>query len=152
MGFKIIDPTAGHFAPRGRKALENTVRMRPVAKLGSVRFTISNDLLSAYQLAPGDKVNVMLGTDEDHGCLVILKTSAGDPKGYSIYSPGVKAKVASFNITSSKVYGLSLKEPVDLIVNKSASRGLMVTIPASVLSPLRTKSANGAAAVTHQIA
>jgi len=135
MGFKIIDPSEGRggLAGRGRKPLSNVVRVGCVGnKKSALRFTISGDICKQYDLQNGSKINISIGTDEDHGSIYISKTTATDPMGYSVFRGGVKAIALSFVIHASKVYGINIQSPADCIVSRD-KRGFLATLPASCL-------------------
>jgi hypothetical protein len=134
MGFQIIDPSAGRIgATKGRSALKNIIRFRPTGEgKKALRFTISEDLLAPHNISRGDKINLMIGYDEDYGSIFIAKTTKTDPMGYSVFSVGVKSRALSFTIHASKVYGISVSSPVDCLV-KQSERGITATIPLSAL-------------------
>lgn len=130
MGFNLIDPNEGNFGHgQGRKPLENIVRVN-VGKTGVARITISQDICNEYGLKAGDRLNVLLGTDEDYGSFCLAPTSLSDTKGYSIFSGGPKARALAISLKANKLY--NVVGTFDCIVTRT-KRAVVASIPASAL-------------------
>lgn len=129
MGFNLLDPNEGRAEFVGRKPLQNTIRVG-VGKTNVATVTISRDICNEYGLQAGDRVNVLLGTDEDRGTFCISPTALSDDKGYKLYKASPASVALSFSVKAKKLYGVSGRFECRI---QKTKRTVLASIPLSAM-------------------